>query len=35
MSGNTEWIVENSWGADWGENGYVRMKGGQGDTMID
>jgi len=35
MDGNTEWIVENSWGADWGENGYVRMQGGRGDTMID
>ncbi len=27
--------MENSWGSDWGEKGYVKMIGGRGDTGID
>jgi hypothetical protein len=27
--------VENTWGSDWGEKGYVKMIGGRGDTGID
>lgn len=35
MDGRTEWIVENTWGEDWGEDGYARMLGGQGDSQVD
>lgn len=34
MDGSTEWIVENTWGSDWGTNGYVKIAG-RGDTGVD
>ena len=30
MDGSTEWIVQNSWGADWGMDGYAIMTGRDG-----
>lgn len=33
MDGSTEYIIENTWGADWGENGYARVVGGRGDSV--
>jgi len=35
MDGSTEWIAENSWGPEWGMNGYMRVLGGRGDVAID
>jgi cathepsin B len=32
--GNKYWIVENSWGEDWGENGYAKISMGQ-ELMFD
>ena len=29
------WILKNSWGAGWGDNGFVRIRYGQADLLID
>lgn len=35
MDGSIEWIMESSWGADWGENGYARVLSQKGDLNLD
>lgn len=35
MDGSTEWIIENTWGQDWGDNGYARILGGRPDIQVD
>lgn len=32
--GGSHWIVENTWGQDWGENGYAKIAS-QGETSLD